>query len=165
MSLACWMVVYAPQVWENYQLQSGEGLSVAFIVLWLAGDLTGLAGSLMAGLIPSVTILAIYVSFESLDGDNELTSSTHYAMLSSSARSFITDVTENPSIFPNLANPLLRAQRVEQTEPRPRTRTCSAHNLPRRPGRSASLNRCYPLTSSTRCYYSSSSCPAWLGGS
>lgn len=57
------MVVYAPQVWENYQLQSGEGLSVAFIVLWLAGDLTGLAGSLMAGLIPSVTILAIYVSF------------------------------------------------------------------------------------------------------
>jgi hypothetical protein len=62
MSLACWMVVYAPQVWENYQLQSGEGLSVAFIVLWLAGDLTGLAGSIMAGLIPSVTILAIYVS-------------------------------------------------------------------------------------------------------
>lgn len=62
MSLACWMVVYAPQVWENYQLQSGEGLSVAFVILWLAGDLTGLAGSIMAGLIPSVIILALYVS-------------------------------------------------------------------------------------------------------
>lgn len=62
MSLACWMVVYAPQVWENYQLKSGEGLSVAFVILWLAGDLTGLAGSIMAGLIPSVTVLATYVS-------------------------------------------------------------------------------------------------------
>lgn len=61
-SLACWLVVYAPQVWENYQLQSGEGLSVAFIVLWLLGDLTGLLGSILAGLIPSVIILATYVS-------------------------------------------------------------------------------------------------------
>jgi hypothetical protein len=62
MSLACWFVVYAPQVWENYQMQSGDGLSVSFIVLWLAGDLTGLLGGIMAGLIPSVIILAIYVS-------------------------------------------------------------------------------------------------------
>jgi hypothetical protein len=63
MSLACWFVVYAPQVWENYQMQSGDGLSVSFIVLWLAGDLTGLLGGIMAGLIPSVIILAIYVSY------------------------------------------------------------------------------------------------------
>lgn len=61
-SLGCWLVVYAPQIWENYQLKSGEGLSVAFIVLWLLGDLTGLAGSIMADLIPSVIILASYVS-------------------------------------------------------------------------------------------------------
>jgi hypothetical protein len=66
MSLACWFVVYAPQVWENYQMQSGDGLSVSFIVLWLAGDLTGLLGGIMAGLIPSVIILAIYVSSRSL---------------------------------------------------------------------------------------------------
>jgi len=64
MSLACWFVVYAPQVWENYQMQSGDGLSVSFIVLWLAGDLTGLLGGIMAGLIPSVIILAIYVSYD-----------------------------------------------------------------------------------------------------
>jgi len=66
MSLACWFVVYAPQVWENYQMQSGDGLSVSFIVLWLAGDLTGLLGGIMAGLIPSVIILAIYVSYDIL---------------------------------------------------------------------------------------------------
>jgi hypothetical protein len=44
-------------------MQSGDGLSVSFIVLWLAGDLTGLLGGIMAGLIPSVIILAIYVSY------------------------------------------------------------------------------------------------------
>jgi hypothetical protein len=42
MSIACWLVVYTPQIWENYQLKSGEGLSVGFVVLWLMGDLTGL---------------------------------------------------------------------------------------------------------------------------
>lgn len=31
-SIACWIIVYTPQIVENYQLKSGEGLSVAFIV-------------------------------------------------------------------------------------------------------------------------------------
>jgi len=80
MSIACWFVVYAPQVWENYQMQSGDGLSVSFIVLWLAGDLTGLVGGIMAGLIPSVIILAIYVSCQPTSRLSELTGSIHYAM-------------------------------------------------------------------------------------
>lgn len=42
------------QIWENYQLQSGEGLSVAFVVLWLVGDLTNLAGGAMAHLLPTM---------------------------------------------------------------------------------------------------------------
>ncbi len=29
------IVVYSPQIYENYSLQSGEGLSVAFVVVWL----------------------------------------------------------------------------------------------------------------------------------
>jgi hypothetical protein len=53
-SIACWVVVYSPQIWENYQLKSGEGLSVAFIVLWLIGDLTNLAGGVMAHLLPTM---------------------------------------------------------------------------------------------------------------
>ncbi|KAK4686259.1 solute carrier family 66 (lysosomal lysine-arginine transporter), member 1, partial [Tremellales sp. Uapishka_1] len=48
-------------VWENYVLQSGEGLSVTFIVLWLLGDLTNLLGGAMAGVLPTMIILATYV--------------------------------------------------------------------------------------------------------
>lgn len=66
MSLACWIVVYSPQIWENYQLKSGEGLSVSFIILWLLGDITNFIGGAMAKLLPTVVILAIYVSAPSI---------------------------------------------------------------------------------------------------
>ncbi|KAF8809551.1 hypothetical protein BYT27DRAFT_7094484, partial [Phlegmacium glaucopus] len=59
-SIACWIVVYSPQVYENYLLQSGEGLSVLFVVIWLLGDLTNLIGAILGGLLPTVIILAIY---------------------------------------------------------------------------------------------------------
>jgi len=59
-SIACWIVVYSPQVYENYLLQSGEGLSVLFVVIWLLGDLTNLTGAIVAGLLPTVIILAVY---------------------------------------------------------------------------------------------------------
>jgi uncharacterized membrane protein len=49
-------------VWENYVLKSGEGLSVPFILLWLGGDLTNLIGGAMAGVLPTMIILAVYVS-------------------------------------------------------------------------------------------------------
>ncbi|EIW72452.1 hypothetical protein TREMEDRAFT_18058, partial [Tremella mesenterica DSM 1558] len=60
MSIACWIVVYTPQIWENYQLKSGEGLSVTFVVLWLLGDLTNLAGGIMANVLTTMILLAIY---------------------------------------------------------------------------------------------------------
>ena len=56
------IVVYSPQVIENYQLKSGEGLSVFFVYIWFAGDLCNLFGALLAGLLPTIIILAIYVS-------------------------------------------------------------------------------------------------------
>lgn len=62
MSIACWIIVYSPQIYENYTLQSGEGLSVLFVVTWLLGDITNLVGASMAGLLPTVILLAIYVS-------------------------------------------------------------------------------------------------------
>jgi len=61
-SIACWIVVYSPQVYENYLLQSGEGLSVLFVVIWLLGDLTNLTGAILAGLLPTVIIVAAYYS-------------------------------------------------------------------------------------------------------
>lgn len=55
--------MYTPQIYENYTRRSGEGLSLAFVITWLLGDLFSLAGAIMAGLIPTVIILALYVSF------------------------------------------------------------------------------------------------------
>ncbi|KAK7048432.1 PQ-loop-domain-containing protein [Favolaschia claudopus] len=59
-SLACWIVVYSPQIYENYSLQSGEGLSVLFVVIWLLGDLCNLFGAMLAHLLPTVIIIAVY---------------------------------------------------------------------------------------------------------
>ena len=58
---ACRVIVYSPQIYENFILQSGEGLSIAFVVIWLAGDLCNLIGASLAGLLPTVIILAGYV--------------------------------------------------------------------------------------------------------
>jgi hypothetical protein len=55
------VVVYTPQVYKNFTLKSGEGLSVAFVVIWLVGDLCNLIGASRAGLLPTVIILAGYV--------------------------------------------------------------------------------------------------------
>lgn len=53
-------MVYSPQIYENYTLQSGEGLSVLFVLIWLLGDLTNLVGALLGGLLPTVILLALY---------------------------------------------------------------------------------------------------------
>lgn len=55
------IIVYSPQIYENYALQSGEGLSIVFVYIWLLGDLCNLVGAGLAGLLPTVIILAVYV--------------------------------------------------------------------------------------------------------
>ncbi|KAK2465356.1 hypothetical protein APHAL10511_002710 [Amanita phalloides] len=59
-SIVCWITVYSPQIYENYTLQSGEGLSVPFVVIWLLGDLANLLGAILANLLPTVKLLGIY---------------------------------------------------------------------------------------------------------
>ncbi|KAJ7819400.1 PQ loop repeat-domain-containing protein [Mycena olivaceomarginata] len=59
-SIACWIIVYSPQIYENYSLQSGEGLSVLFVVIWLLGDLSNLVGAALAHLLPTVIIIAVW---------------------------------------------------------------------------------------------------------
>jgi len=61
-SIASWIVVYSPQMIENYRLKSGEALSLLFVAIWLLGDLCNLVGATMAGLLPTVIILAVYYS-------------------------------------------------------------------------------------------------------
>ncbi|KAJ7134702.1 PQ loop repeat-domain-containing protein [Mycena epipterygia] len=61
-SIACWVIVYSPQIYENYKLQSGEGLSVLFVVVWLLGDICNLVGAALAHLLPTVILIAFYYS-------------------------------------------------------------------------------------------------------
>lgn len=59
-SIACWIIVFVPQIYESFYRKSAEGLSLLFVVLWLAGDIFNLLGALLQHLLPTMIILAAY---------------------------------------------------------------------------------------------------------
>ncbi|CZT22948.1 related to vacuolar membrane PQ loop repeat protein [Ramularia collo-cygni] len=59
-SLAAWLFLLVPQLYENYQQGHADGISLTFLFIWAIGDVTNLAGALWAGLVPTVIALAIY---------------------------------------------------------------------------------------------------------
>ncbi|WPH03878.1 Hypothetical protein R9X50_00676100 [Acrodontium crateriforme] len=59
-SIACWVVVFSPQIIENFRRSSAEGLSIEFIIIWLAGDVFNILGAVLQGVLPTMIILAIY---------------------------------------------------------------------------------------------------------
>jgi len=59
-SICCWLVVFTPQIWENYTRKSGEGLSMLFLWIWLLGDVFNVIGTLMQDLLFTMLLLAIY---------------------------------------------------------------------------------------------------------
>lgn len=59
-SIACWIIVFTPQLYENFRRQSAEGLSLTFIVLWLLGDIFNVIGAVLQHVLPTMTILAVY---------------------------------------------------------------------------------------------------------
>ncbi|KAK4123066.1 PQ-loop-domain-containing protein [Parathielavia appendiculata] len=59
-SIACWVVVFSPQIIENLRRGSAEGLSIQFIVVWLLGDVFNILGAVLQGVLPTMIILAIY---------------------------------------------------------------------------------------------------------
>ncbi|KAF1941045.1 PQ-loop-domain-containing protein [Clathrospora elynae] len=59
-SIACWIVVFSPQIIENWKRSSADGLSVVFIVIWLAGDFFNIIGAVLQGVMPTMVILAVY---------------------------------------------------------------------------------------------------------
>lgn len=59
-SIACWIVVFSPQIIENWKRSSAEGLSVVFIIIWLLGDFFNIFGAVLQGVLPTMTILAVY---------------------------------------------------------------------------------------------------------
>ena len=59
-SIACWLVVFSPQIIENFRRQSGESLSLSFLVIWLAGDVFNVLGAILQHVLPTMIILALY---------------------------------------------------------------------------------------------------------
>ncbi|KAL6242657.1 putative vacuolar membrane transporter for cationic amino acids [Rhinocladiella similis] len=59
-SIACWVVVFSPQIIENFRRGSADGLSIVFIVVWLAGDIFNILGAILQGVLPTMVILAVY---------------------------------------------------------------------------------------------------------
>jgi uncharacterized protein with PQ loop repeat len=59
-SIACWVVVFSPQIIENFRRGSADGLSLLFIVVWLAGDVFNILGAVFQGVLPTMVILAVY---------------------------------------------------------------------------------------------------------
>lgn len=77
-SIACWMIVGFPcdllsfsvvlcciltlttrqkrQMWANYKSQSGESVSLAFLVIWLVGDAFNIAGVILNGLLLTMVL-------------------------------------------------------------------------------------------------------------
>lgn len=52
--------MFAPQIYENFRRKSSEGLSLMFIILWLAGDVFNVLGAVLQGVLPTMIILAVY---------------------------------------------------------------------------------------------------------
>ncbi|CAK7274501.1 hypothetical protein SEPCBS57363_006197 [Sporothrix epigloea] len=59
-SLTAWICLLLPQLIQNYKSQSADGLSMAFLTVWLIGDVTNLSGALWTGLAPTAVALACY---------------------------------------------------------------------------------------------------------
>ncbi|KDN46996.1 hypothetical protein K437DRAFT_256017 [Tilletiaria anomala UBC 951] len=59
-SIASWVIVYSPQLHENYVLKSADGLSIEFVCIWLAGDALNGIGAYRQGLLWTMIILAAY---------------------------------------------------------------------------------------------------------
>ena len=59
-SIACWIIVLVPQIYENFIRKSAEGLSLIFVIFWLLGDIFNLLGAILQHLLYTTILLAIY---------------------------------------------------------------------------------------------------------
>ncbi|KAG5953411.1 hypothetical protein E4U53_005698 [Claviceps sorghi] len=59
-SIACWVIVFTPQLIANWRSASAEALSIQFVVVWLIGDVFNIAGAVLQRVLPTMIILAVY---------------------------------------------------------------------------------------------------------
>ena len=55
--VACWVVVFSPQIIENFRRSSAEGLSIEFVIIWLLGDFANIIGAVMQRVLPTMVNL------------------------------------------------------------------------------------------------------------
>uniref|UniRef100_A0A7S4CZ91 Uncharacterized protein n=1 Tax=Eutreptiella gymnastica TaxID=73025 RepID=A0A7S4CZ91_9EUGL len=61
-SMVIWILVYFPQLHKSFKQKSVEGVSLAWLILWLLGDATNCIGAfLVGGVIFQIIIAAYYV--------------------------------------------------------------------------------------------------------
>jgi uncharacterized protein with PQ loop repeat len=56
-SIACWIVVFSPQIIENFRKSSADALSVQFVIIWLLGDIFNILGAVLQGVLPTMVTL------------------------------------------------------------------------------------------------------------
>ncbi|KAI8887769.1 PQ-loop-domain-containing protein, partial [Backusella circina FSU 941] len=59
-SIVFWLIVFLPQLHKNYSRQSGSGLSLSFLIIWLVGDLFNLVGVILQKLMFTMFLLALW---------------------------------------------------------------------------------------------------------
>ncbi|KAI5786464.1 PQ loop repeat-domain-containing protein [Peziza echinospora] len=62
-SIACWVIVFSPQIIVNFRRGSADGLSLVFLAVWLLGDVFNVLGAVLQGVLPTMVILAVYYTF------------------------------------------------------------------------------------------------------
>jgi hypothetical protein len=60
-SIACWVVVFSPQIVENFRRGSADGLSLQFIIVWLAGDVFNILGAVLQSVLPTMVSFPLFV--------------------------------------------------------------------------------------------------------
>jgi len=50
------VVVFSPQIVENFKRGSADGLSLQFIIIWLAGDVFNILGAVLQGVLPTMVM-------------------------------------------------------------------------------------------------------------
>jgi uncharacterized protein with PQ loop repeat len=59
--IACWVVVFSPQIIENFRRSSAEGLSIEFVIIWLLGDFANIIGAVMQRVLPTMVSLTNFL--------------------------------------------------------------------------------------------------------
>ncbi|KAK0408394.1 hypothetical protein QR680_003930 [Steinernema hermaphroditum] len=59
-SLILWLLPTIPQLYQNYRLKQCDGLSIAFLMFWLFGDISNMAGSVLTNQQPIQKIIGFY---------------------------------------------------------------------------------------------------------